>query len=202
MDALDTYIPEPPCELDQPFMLSIEDTFNIPGRGLVVTGRVGRGKIMNGDEAELIGFRETQKTVVTGIEAFRKTLDEARMNENVGCLLRGIKKEDVQRGMVLAKPGTVTPHTEFEGQLYVLTKDEGGRHTAFMNGYRPQFFINTADVTGTIELPAGTEMVMPGDNTTVNVKLIAPVAIEAGMRFAIREGGRTVASGTCTKIIK
>ena len=202
MDALDSYIPEPPCELDQPFMLSIEDTFNIPGRGLVVTGRVGRGKIMNGDEAELVGFRETQKTVVTGIEAFRKTLDEARMNENVGCLLRGIKKEDVQRGMVLAKPGTVTPHTEFEGQLYVLTKDEGGRHTAFMNGYRPQFFINTADVTGTIELPAGTEMVMPGDNTTVNVKLIAPVAIEAGMRFAIREGGRTVASGTCTKIIK
>ena len=202
MDALDSYIPEPPCDLDKPFMLSIEDTFNIPGRGLVVTGRVGRGKIMNGDEAELVGFRETQKTVVTGIEAFRKTLDEARMNENVGCLLRGIKKEDVQRGMVLAKPGTVTPHTEFEGQLYVLTKDEGGRHTAFMNGYRPQFFINTADVTGTIDLPAGTEMVMPGDNTTVNVKLIAPVAIEAGMRFAIREGGRTVASGTCTKIIK
>lgn len=202
MNALDTYIPEPERELDKPFLLPIEDIFSIEGRGTVVTGRVERGIIKVGDETEIIGLGETSKTTVTGVEMFRKTLEQAVAGDNAGVLLRGTKKEDVNRGKVLAKPGSITPHTEFEGQIYVLTKEEGGRHTAFMNGYRPQFYIRTTDVTGTITLPEGTEMVMPGDNTSIKVQLIAPVALEEKMRFAIREGGRTVASGTVTKITK
>lgn len=202
MEALDTYIPEPTREVDKPFLLPIEDIFSIEGRGTVVTGRVERGEIKVGDEAEIIGLGNTMKTTVTGVEMFRKTLEKAVAGDNAGVLLRGTKKEEVQRGKVLAKPGTITPHTEFEGQIYVLTKDEGGRHTAFMNGYRPQFYIRTTDVTGNIALPEGTEMVMPGDNVAIKVQLIAPVALEEGMRFAIREGGRTVASGTISKIVK
>ena len=202
MDALDSYIPEPVRELDKPFLMPIEDIFSIEGRGTVVTGRVERGIVKVGDEVELVGIRPTAKTAVTGVEMFRKTLDQGQAGDNVGCLLRGTKKEEVERGQVLAKPGSITPHTEFNGQVYVLTKKEGGRHTAFFKGYRPQFYIRTTDVTGDIELPEGVEMVMPGDNVNIDVKLIAPVALEDKMRFAIREGGRTVGAGTVSKIIK
>ncbi len=202
MDALDTYIPEPVRELDKPFLMPIEDIFSIEGRGTVVTGRVERGCIKVGDDVEIVGLKPTQKTAVTGVEMFRKLLDQGQAGDNIGTLLRGTKKEEVQRGQVLAKPGTITPHTEFNGQVYVLTKDEGGRHTAFFKGYRPQFYIRTTDVTGDITLPEGVEMVMPGDNVSIDVKLIAPVALEDKMRFAIREGGRTVGAGTVTKIIK
>ena len=202
MDALDTYIPEPTRELDKPFLLPIEDIFSIEGRGTVVTGRVERGVVKVGDEVEIVGLKPTAKTAVTGVEMFRKLLDQGQAGDNIGTLLRGTKKEDVERGQVLAKPGSITPHTEFNGQVYVLTKEEGGRHTAFMKGYRPQFYIRTTDVTGDITLPEGVEMVMPGDNVSIDVKLIAPVALEDKMRFAIREGGRTVGAGTVTKIIK
>ena len=202
MDALDSYIPEPQRELDKPFLMPIEDIFSIEGRGTVVTGRVERGIVKVGDEVEIVGLKPTAKTAVTGVEMFRKLLDQGQAGDNIGTLLRGTKKEEVQRGQVLAKPGTITPHTEFNGQVYVLTKDEGGRHTAFMKGYRPQFYIRTTDVTGDIGLPEGVEMVMPGDNVAIDVKLIAPVALEEKMRFAIREGGRTVGAGTVSKIIK
>ncbi|MBO7687948.1 MAG: elongation factor Tu, partial [Kiritimatiellae bacterium] len=202
MDALDSYIPEPVRELDKPFLMPIEDIFSIEGRGTVVTGRVERGTIHVGEDVEIVGLKPTAKTAVTGVEMFRKLLDEGRAGDNIGTLLRGTKKEEVERGQVLAKPGSITPHTEFNGQVYVLTKDEGGRHTAFMKGYRPQFYIRTTDVTGDIGLPEGVEMVMPGDNVSIDVKLIAPVALEEKMRFAIREGGRTVGAGTVTKIIK
>ena len=202
MDALDTYIPEPVRELDKPFLMPIEDIFSIEGRGTVVTGRVERGTIHVGEDVEIVGLKPTAKTAVTGVEMFRKLLDEGRAGDNIGTLLRGTKKEEVERGQVLAKPGSITPHTEFNGQVYVLTKDEGGRHTAFMKGYRPQFYIRTTDVTGDIGLPEGVEMVMPGDNVSIDVKLIAPVALEEKMRFAIREGGRTVGAGTVSKIIK
>ena len=202
MDALDSYIPEPQRELDKPFLMPIEDIFSIEGRGTVVTGRVERGIVKVGDEVEIVGLKPTAKTAVTGVEMFRKLLDQGQAGDNIGTLLRGTKKEDVERGQVLAKPGSITPHTEFNGQVYVLTKDEGGRHTAFMKGYRPQFYIRTTDVTGDIGLPEGVEMVMPGDNVAIDVKLIAPVALEEKMRFAIREGGRTVGAGTVSKIIK
>ena len=202
MDALDSYIPEPQRELDKPFLMPIEDIFSIEGRGTVVTGRVERGVVKVGDEVEIVGLKPTAKTAVTGVEMFRKLLDQGQAGDNIGTLLRGTKKEDVERGQVLAKPGSITPHTEFNGQVYVLTKDEGGRHTAFMKGYRPQFYIRTTDVTGDIGLPEGVEMVMPGDNVAIDVKLIAPVALEEKMRFAIREGGRTVGAGTVSKIIK
>ena len=202
MAALDSYIPEPERELDKPFLMPIEDIFSIEGRGTVVTGRVERGIVKVGDEVEIVGLKPTAKTAVTGVEMFRKLLDQGQAGDNIGTLLRGTKKEDVCRGQVLAKPGSITPHTEFKGQVYVLTKDEGGRHTAFMKGYRPQFYIRTTDVTGDIGLPEGVEMVMPGDNVAIDVKLIAPVALEEKMRFAIREGGRTVGAGTVSKIIK
>ncbi len=202
MDTLDSYIPDPVRLVDQAFLMPIEDVFSIEGRGTVVTGRVERGTIKVGEEVEIIGIRPTQKTTVTGVEMFRKLLDQGQAGDNVGCLLRGTKKEDVERGMVLAKPGSITPHTEFTGEVYVLTKEEGGRHTPFFKGYRPQFYIRTTDVTGDITLPEGTEMVMPGDNISITVKLIAPVALEEKMRFAIREGGKTVGAGTVSKIIK
>ena len=202
MEALDTYIPEPERELDKPFLMPIEDIFSIEGRGTVVTGRVERGVIKVGEDVEIVGLKETAKTAVTGVEMFRKLLDQGQAGDNIGTLLRGTKKEDVTRGQVLAKPGSITPHTEFKGQVYVLTKDEGGRHTAFMKGYRPQFYIRTTDVTGDIQLPEGVEMVMPGDNVEITVKLIAPVALEEKMRFAIREGGRTVGAGTVSTVIK
>ncbi|MBR3222847.1 MAG: elongation factor Tu, partial [Kiritimatiellae bacterium] len=202
MDALDSYIPEPVRELDKPFLMPIEDIFSIEGRGTVVTGRVERGVIKVNEEVEIVGIKPTQKTTVTGVEMFRKLLDQGQAGDNIDCLLRGTKKEEVQRGQVLAKPGSITPHTEFSGQVYVLTKDEGGRHTAFMKGYRPQFYIRTTDVTGDIQLPEGVEMLMPGDNVEITVKLIAPVALEEKMRFAIREGGRTVGAGTVSKVIK
>jgi elongation factor Tu len=202
MDALDSYIPEPERELDKPFLMPIEDIFSIEGRGTVVTGRVERGLIKVGEEVEIVGLKPTAKTAVTGVEMFRKLLDQGQAGDNIGTLLRGTKKEDVCRGQVLAKPGSITPHTEFKGQVYVLTKEEGGRHTAFMKGYRPQFYIRTTDVTGDIQLPEGVEMVMPGDNVELSVKLIAPVALEEKMRFAIREGGRTVGAGTVSTVIK
>jgi elongation factor Tu len=204
MNSVDEYIPEPEREIDKPFLMPIEDVFTITGRGTVVTGRVERGVLKINEEVEIVGIREgaPQKTTVTGVEMFRKLLDEARAGENVGLLLRGTKKEDVERGMVVVKPGTTTPHTEFEAQIYVLSKDEGGRHTPFFNNYRPQFYFRTTDVTGVVTLPEGTEMVMPGDNTAINVQLIQPIAMEEQLRFAIREGGRTVASGRVTKIIK
>ncbi len=202
MDAVDNYIPEPVRDVDQPFLMPIEDVFSIEGRGTVVTGRVERGIIKLNDEVEIVGIRPTVKTTVTGIEMFRKLLDQGQAGDNIGCLLRGTKKEDVERGQVLAKPGSVTPHTEFQGEIYVLSKEEGGRHTPFFNNYRPQFYFRTTDVTGTITLKEGTEMVMPGDNTTIKVELIAPIAMEKGLRFAIREGGRTVASGRVTEILK
>ena len=202
LKTLDDYIPDPVHQLDLPFMMPIEDIFSIEGRGTVVTGRVERGVVKVGDEVEIVGLKPTAKTAVTGVEMFRKLLDQGQAGDNIGTLLRGTKKEDVCRGQVLAKPGSITPHTEFKGQVYVLTKEEGGRHTAFMKGYRPQFYIRTTDVTGDIELPEGVEMVMPGDNVTLKVKLIAPVALEEKMRFAIREGGRTVGAGTVSKVIK
>ena len=202
MKAVDEYIPEPKREIDKPFLMAIEDVFSIAGRGTVATGRIERGVIRPNDEVELIGFKPTVKTVAVSIEMFRKVLDEGQAGDNVGILLRGLKKEDVMRGQVLAKPGTITPHTEFEAQVYVLTKEEGGRHTPFFSGYKPQFYIRTADVTGEITLPEGMEMVMPGDTVNLKIKLIAPVAIEEKQRFAIREGGKTVGAGVVTKIIK
>ena len=201
MDTLDSYIPEPKRDIDKPFLMPVEDVFSISGRGTVVTGRVERGIVKVGDEIEIVGLRDTQKTVITGVEMFRKLLDEGRAGDNIGALLRGTKKEDVERGQVLAKPGTITPHTKFKGEVYVLTKEEGGRHTPFFNGYRPQFYFRTTDVTGVTKLPEGTEMVMPGDNVNVEVELITPIAMEEGLRFAIREGGRTVGAGVVTKIL-
>lgn len=201
-DALDNKIPEPKREIDKPFLMPIEDIFSIEGRGTVVTGRIERGVIRVNDEVEIVGLRETQKTVVIGVEMFNKTLDEGRAGDNAGILLRGIKKEDVERGQVLVKPGTVTPHSEFECEVYVLSKDEGGRHKPFFKGYKPQFYVRTTDVTGEIILPEGVEMVMPGDNAKFTVKLITPVALEEQQRFAIREGGRTIGAGVVTKIIK
>jgi len=202
MAALDSYIPEPERVIDQAFLMPIEDVFSIEGRGTVVTGRVDRGIVTVGDEVEIVGVKETQKTIATGVEMFRKLLDEGRAGDNIGVLLRGVKKDEVERGQVLAKPGSITPHTHFESEVYVLSKEEGGRHTPFFKGYRPQFYIRTTDVTGDITLPEGVEMVMPGDNIAMEVKLIVPVAMEEKMRFAIREGGRTVGAGTVTKIIE
>ncbi|HMC05326.1 MAG: elongation factor Tu [Actinobacteria bacterium] len=202
MEAVDTYVPEPERIVDKPFLMSVEDVFSITGRGTVVTGRVEQGIIKVGDEVEIVGLRPTQKTVCTGVEMFRKLLDEGRAGDNIGALLRGTKKEEVERGQVLCKPGSITPHTNFEAQVYVLTKEEGGRHKPFFNNYRPQFYFRTTDVTGTIALPEGTEMVMPGDNTTMTVELGKPIAMDEGLRFAIREGGRTVGAGRVTKILK
>ena len=202
MDAVDEWIPTPVRDNDKPFLMSIEDVFTITGRGTVVTGRVERGQLKLNDEVEIVGIRPTQKTVVTGIEMFRKQLDYAEAGDNAGVLLRGIAREDVERGQVLAKPGTVTPHTRFEAEVYVLSKEEGGRHTPFFANYRPQFYFRTTDVTGVIELPQGTEMVMPGDNVTITVELIHPIAIEQGTKFSIREGGRTVGAGSVSKILK
>ncbi len=202
MEAVDTYIPEPVRDIDKPFLMPIEDVFSITGRGTVVTGRVERGVLRKMEEVEIVGIRPTRKTVATDLEMFRKLLDEVRAGDNVGVLLRGIDKDEVERGQVLAKPGTITPHTEFVGQVYVLSKEEGGRHTPFFNGYRPQFYFRTTDVTGTLHLPEGVEMVMPGDNVEITVELIAPIAMEEGLRFAIREGGRTVGAGRVTKVIK
>lgn len=202
MDAVDEYIPTPTRELDKPFLMPIEDIFTITGRGTVVTGRVERGIVKTGDEVEIVGIRDTTKTTVTGVEMFRKILDEGEAGDNIGVLLRGTKKEDVERGMVLSKPGTTTGHTEFKGQVYVLKKDEGGRHKPFFSHYSPQFYFRTTDITGTVELPEGTEMVMPGDNTEMTVELIHPIAMEEQLKFAIREGGRTVGSGRVTEILK
>ncbi|HVP04904.1 MAG TPA: elongation factor Tu [Dehalococcoidia bacterium] len=202
MDALDSYIPMPERPRDKPFLMPIEDVFGIKGRGTVVTGRIERGTIKPGEEVEIVGFGETRKTVCTGVEMFQKTMDEGEAGDNVGCLLRGIEREDVERGQVLAKPGSITPHTHFESEVYCLSKEEGGRHTPFFNGYRPQFYIRTTDVTGSIKLPDGVEMVMPGDNIKMTVELITPVALEEGVRFAIREGGRTVGAGVITKILQ
>jgi elongation factor Tu len=202
MQAIDEYIPQPERVLDKPFLMPVEDVFTITGRGTVATGRVEQGTIKVGDEVSLVGFGADKKTVVTGVEMFRKLLDEAQAGDNVGLLLRGVDKDEVQRGMVIAKPGSITPHTQFEGEVYVLTKEEGGRHTPFFPGYRPQFYFRTTDVTGSIELPAGVEMVMPGDNITLKGELITPVAMDDGLRFAIREGGRTVGAGVVTKIEK
>jgi elongation factor Tu len=202
LDALDTYIPDPVRETSKPFLMPIEDIFSIEGRGTVVTGRIERGEIKLNEEVEIVGLKPTQKTVVTGIEMFNKQLDEGRAGDNAGILLRGTKKDEVERGQVLAKPGTVTPHSEFEGEVYILSKEEGGRHTPFFKGYKPQFYIRTTDVTGEVILPEGQEMVMPGDTVKINVKLITPVALEEKQRFAIREGGRTVGAGVVTKISK
>ena len=202
LDAVDTWIPAPVHEFDKPFLMAIEDVFTITGRGTVATGRVERGKLNMNDEVEIVGIKPTKKTVVTGIEMFRKTLDYAQAGDNIGALLRGINRDEVERGQVLCKPGSVTPHQEFKAQVYVLTKEEGGRHTPFFNGYRPQFFFRTTDVTGNIQLPEGTEMCMPGDNVEMDVKLITPIAMEEGQRFAIREGGHTVGAGVVAKIVK
>jgi elongation factor Tu len=202
MDAVDKYIPQPERAVNLPFLMPIEDIFSISGRGTVVTGRIERGKIKVGEEAEIVGFRETRKTVVTGVEMFKKQLDEGLAGDNAGLLLRGIPKEDVERGMVLSKPASITPHTNFKGEVYVLSKEEGGRHTPFFKGYRPQFYFRTTDVTGVAELPEGVEMVMPGDNVQLAIELITPVALEKGLRFAIREGGRTVGAGTVSEITK
>jgi elongation factor Tu len=202
MAAVDKYVPQPQRELDKPFLMPIEDIFSISGRGTVVTGRIERGKIKVGEEVEIVGFRETRKTVVTGVEMFKKSLDEGMAGDNAGLLLRGIGKDEVERGMVLAKPASITPHTKFKAEVYVLTKEEGGRHTPFFKGYRPQFYLRTTDVTGVAELPAGTEMVMPGDNVSLVIELITPVAMEKGLRFAIREGGHTVGAGTIAEIIQ
>ena len=201
MDAVDSYIPDPVREVDKPFLMAIEDVFTIQGRGTVVTGRVDRGKVKVNEEVEIIGLKATQKSVVTGLEMFRKTLDEAMAGDNIGVLLRGIEKDQVERGQVLCKPGSLTPHTEFEAEVYILSKEEGGRHTPFFTGYKPQFYIKTADITGEATLPEGIEMVMPGDNAKMKIKLISPVAMEEGFRFAIREGGHTVGDGVITKII-
>jgi elongation factor Tu len=202
LDAVDTYIPEPTRDVDKPFLMSIEDVFSITGRGTVVTGRVERGVLKKMEEVEIVGIHDTRKTTATDLEMFRKLLDEVQAGDNVGVLLRGIDKDEVERGQVLSKPGSITPHTDFAAQVYVLSKDEGGRHTPFFNGYRPQFYFRTTDVTGTANLPEGVEMVMPGDNVEMTVNLIAPIAMEEGLRFAIREGGRTVGAGRVTKIVK
>jgi len=202
MAAVDSYIPEPEREVDRPFLMPVEDVFSITGRGTVVTGRVEQGIVKTGETVEIVGIRDTTSTTVTGVEMFRKLLDEGRAGDNIGVLLRGTKKDEVERGQVLAKPGSITPHTNFEAQVYILSKDEGGRHTPFFNNYRPQFYFRTTDVTGSVELPGGTEMVMPGDNTEMLVELIQPIAMEEGLRFAIREGGRTVGAGRVTKILK
>jgi elongation factor Tu len=201
MEALDSFIPEPKREIDKPFLMPVEDVFTISGRGTVVTGRVERGIVKVGEEVEIVGFKDTQKTVVTGVEMFRKLLDEGRAGDNIGALLRGTKREDVERGQVLAKPGSITPHKNFRGEIYILKKEEGGRHTPFFKGYRPQFYFRTTDVTGEVKLPEGTEMVMPGDNVNMEINLITPIACEEKLRFAIREGGKTVGSGVVTKII-
>lgn len=201
-ETLDSYIPTPERALDQPFLMPIEDVFSISGRGTVVTGRVERGIIRVGDEIEIVGIRPTSKTTCTGVEMFRKLLDEGEAGDNIGVLLRGTKREEVERGQVLAKPGSITPHTKFAAEVYVLTKEEGGRHTPFFKGYRPQFYFRTTDVTGTIELPEGVEMVMPGDNISMTVQLICPIAMQEGLRFAIREGGHTVGAGVVAKIIE
>lgn len=202
MDAVDSYIPQPQRAVDKPFLLPIEDVFSISGRGTVVTGRVERGIVKVGEEVEIVGIKSTQKTTVTGVEMFRKLLDQGQAGDNIGALLRGTKREDVERGQVLAAPGSITPHTEFEAEVYVLTKEEGGRHTPFFGNYRPQFYFRTTDVTGTVSLPEGVEMVMPGDNVKIKVELISPIAMEENLRFAIREGGRTVGAGVVSKIIK
>jgi elongation factor Tu len=202
LEALDTYVPTPQRELDKPFLMPVEDIFSITGRGTVATGRIERGRVNTGDKIEIVGIRDTQRTVCTGVEMFRKILDEGQAGDNVGLLLRGTDKKDVERGMVVCKPGSVTPHTKFKGEVYVLTKEEGGRHTPFFTGYRPQFYFRTTDVTGTAELPEGREMVMPGDNVTMDINLITPIAMEDGLRFAIREGGRTVGAGVVTQIIE
>jgi elongation factor Tu len=202
MEAVDSYVPMPERALDKPFLMPIEDIFSIQGRGTVVTGRIEKGIVKVGEEVEIVGFRDTRKTVVTGVEMFRKLLDQGQAGDNVGLLLRGIDKDDVERGQVLAKPGSITPHTKFKGSVYVLSKEEGGRHTPFFKGYRPQFYFRTTDVTGVMELPEGVEMVMPGDNVTIGVELITPVAMDKGLRFAIREGGRTVGAGTVTEILQ
>ena len=202
MDALDGYIPEPVRDVDKPFLMPIEDVFTISGRGTVVTGRVERGQVKVGEEVEIVGFAPTQKTVCTGVEMFRKTLDYGQAGDNVGLLLRGIKREEVERGQVVAKPASITPHTKFKAEVYVLTKEEGGRHTPFFSGYRPQFYLRTTDVTGVATLPEGVEMVMPGDNVAMEVTLITPVALEEGLRFAIREGGRTVGAGVVSQIVE
>jgi elongation factor Tu len=201
-EALDTFIPQPKREIDKPFLMPVEDVFSITGRGTVATGRIERGKVKVGEEVQLVGFGATKKTVVTGVEMFRKLLDQGEAGDNVGLLLRGIEKNEIERGMVLAKPGSITPHTHFEAEVYVLTKEEGGRHTPFFKGYRPQFYFRTTDVTGSVELPAGVEMVMPGDNIQMTIELITPIAMDEGLRFAIREGGRTVGAGVVTKILK
>ena len=200
LQAMDDYFPEPQREIDKPFLMPIEDVFSISGRGTVVTGRVERGIVKVGDEIEIVGIKDTEKTTCTGVEMFRKLLDEGRAGENVGVLLRGTKREDVDRGQVLAHPGSITPHTKFEAEVYILSKDEGGRHTPFFNGYRPQFYFRTTDITGSVDLPEGIEMVMPGDNVKMSITLIGPIAMEEGLRFAIREGGRTVGAGVVTKI--
>ena len=202
MDKVDEYIEIPKRELDKPFLMPVEDVFSIKGRGTVATGRISRGKVNTGEEIEIVGIKDTTKSVVTGVEMFRKTLDEGQAGDNVGILLRGVEKEDIERGQVLAKKGTITPHTEFDAEVYILTKEEGGRHSPFFTGYRPQFFVRTTDVTGEIALPKGVEMVMPGDNAKMSVKLIQPVAMEEGLRFAIREGGKTVGAGVITKVNK
>jgi elongation factor Tu len=202
VDALDTYIPEPERDIEKTFLMPIEDVFSISGRGTVVTGRVERGRVKVGEEVEIVGIKDTVKTTCTGVEMFRKLLDEGVAGDNVGVLLRGTKREDVERGQVLAAPGSIKPHTHFEAEIYVLSKDEGGRHTPFFNGYRPQFYFRTTDVTGSVELPSGVEMVMPGDNIKVTVKLINPIAMEEGLRFAVREGGRTVGAGVVSKVLE
>jgi elongation factor Tu len=201
MEAVDSYIPQPERDVDKPFLMPVEDVFSISGRGTVATGRVERGKVKTGEEVEVVGIKPTSKTVVTGVEMFRKVLDEGQAGDNVGCLLRGIKREEIERGQVLAKPGSITPHTKFEAEVYVLTKEEGGRHTPFFSGYRPQFYFRTTDVTGVATLPEGTEMVMPGDNVKMSIELIMPIAMEEGLRFAVREGGRTVGAGVVAKIL-
>jgi len=202
MEACDSFIPDPVRDIDKPFLMPVEDVFSISGRGTVATGRIERGKVLVGDEVEVIGFKETAKTVVTGVEMFRKILDSGLAGDNVGILLRGIKKEDIERGQVIAKPGSILPHKKFKAEVYVLTKEEGGRHTPFFNGYRPQFYLRTTDVTGNAKLPAGTEMVMPGDNVQMEIELITPVAMEKELRFAIREGGRTVGAGVISEVIE
>jgi len=202
MNAIDEYVPTPERDIDKPYLMPVEDVFSISGRGTVVTGRIERGIIKVGEEVEIVGISDTQKTVATGVEMFRKLLDEGRAGDNVGILLRGTGKDEVERGMVLAKPGSITPHTKFKGEIYVLTKEEGGRHTPFFKGYRPQFYFRTTDVTGVAQLPDGVEMVMPGDNVTISVELIAPIAMEEGLRFAVREGGRTVGAGVVTEVIE
>jgi elongation factor Tu len=202
MDAVDSFIPTPVRDIDKPFLMPVEDVFSISGRGTVATGRIERGIVKVGEEVEIVGFKDTQKTVVTGVEMFRKLLDQGQAGDNVGVLLRGVKRDDIERGQVLAKPGSITPHKKFVAEVYILGKDEGGRHTPFFNGYRPQFYFRTTDVTGIVTLPEGVEMVMPGDNVNLTIELITPIAMADGLRFAIREGGRTVGAGVVTKIIE